>query len=196
MPEEKRKRKKWFTILASKEFREMEIGEIPSISLENLMGKTISVPLSVLTNDMKKQNILVTFKIINTKENKITTEIKKIELQQTAVKRVARRGKNKIDDSFTAKTKDNILIKIKPLLLTKNKTTKSILTDIRKKTKDFLIKKIKTLNYSDLIYQIVNFKIQRELRDINKKIYPLSFCQIRSLIRIGGNLNATSSNKR
>ncbi len=194
MAEEKRKRKKWFSIPASREFREMEIGEIQAVSSENLIGKNITVSLSLLTNDMKKQNTKITFKIIDTKD-KIKTQVKKIELQQTSVKRIARKGKNKIDDSFTAKTKDNVSIRIKPIFLTKNKTTKPVLTSIRKKAKALLTEKISLLNYSDLIYQIVNFRIQRDLRDKIKKIYPVSFYQIRSLIRIGGISNAASSNK-
>lgn len=195
MVEEKKKRKKWFPILASKEFKEMEIGEIPAESSETLIGKTISVPLSLLTNDMKKQGILVTFTITDTKENKITTEVKKIELQQTSVKRAARRSKDKIDDSFTVKTKDNVSLRLKPLLLTKNKTTKSRITSIRNQTRIFLTEKIKSLNYSDVIYQIVIYRIQKELKENIKKIYPISFFQIRSLVKLGGSLNATSSNK-
>lgn len=195
MVEEKKKKKKWFPILASKEFKEMEIGEIPAESSEVLIGKTLSVPLSLLTNDMKKQGILVTFTVTNT-TNKITTEVKKIELQPTSVKRAARRGKGKIDDSFKLKTKDNISLVLKPLLLTKSKTTKLRITSIRNQTRIFLTEKIKSLNYSDVIHQIVMYKIQKELKDNIKKIYPISFCQIRSMIKTGGSLNATPSNKQ
>ena len=79
MIEEKKKRKKWFSIPASKEFREIEIGEVPANSVEDLLNKNLSVPLSMITNDFKKQGILITFRVTEIKDNKPVTEIKKIE---------------------------------------------------------------------------------------------------------------------
>jgi len=195
MVELKKKKKKWFVIQASKEFRGVEIGEIPAPTLESLIGRTISVPLSNLSKEGKRQTAQVTFEIVSVKDNKIDTEVKKMELSPSSVKRVARKGKNKIDDSFIAQTKDNVKVRIKPIILTRNKTTKPVLSLIRKNAKESLIDKIKNTTYSELIIKISNFNIQKELKDKLNKLYPISFCQIRSLIKIGGSLNATPSNK-
>ena len=196
MIEEKKKRKKWFSIPASKEFRELEIGEVPANSVEDLLNKHLSVPLSMITNDFKKQGILITFRVTEIKDNKPVTEIKKIEMQPTAVKKAARRDKNKIDDSFESKTKDNISVKVKPLLLTRNKTKSSILSVVRKEARKFLIERINSLTYSDLVQQILNARIQKELRDKLNKIYPLSFCQIRSFIKMEDKKQYASPNNQ
>ena len=148
----------------------------------------------MLTNDFKKQGTLITFRVTEIKDNKPLTEIKKIEMQPTAVKKAARRDKNKIDDSFTSKTKDNITVKVKPLLLTRNKTKNSIISVVRKEARNFLIERINSLTYSDLLQQVLGSKIQKDLRDKLNKIYPLSFCQLRSFIKMEDKKQYATSN--
>ena len=53
----KKKRKKWYPILASQEFRQIEIGETTTSSPDSLIGRTVNANLSQLTRDMKKQNL-------------------------------------------------------------------------------------------------------------------------------------------
>jgi len=183
MPEIKKKRKKWYPILASKEFRQVEIGETLTSSPESLVGKTIQTNLMQLTNDMKKQNTKITFKIIQVKDDKALTEIKKYELIPVAVKRLSHKEKNKLETSFTAKTKDNIQVQIKPLLVTKSKTKKSILSNLLHETKTFLTKEINRLSYTDLLNTLIYYKIQNQLKFHLKKIYPLSVSQIRCLVK-------------
>ena len=192
MAEIKKKRKKWFEIYSSREFKGVEIGEIPATAPEDLIGKTINVPLSNLSKEGRRQTAQVMFEVVSIKDNKPQTEVKKIEISPSSVKRVARRGKDKVDDSFMLKTKDNINLRIKPVILTKNKTTKSVLSSIRKESRAFISEKVKALTYSDIVSRIASFSFQKELKDKINKLYPVSFCQIRSIIKLK---NDTPGNK-
>ena len=178
----KKKKKIWYTILASKEFNNFIIGETTSSSPNSLVGRKIRVPLSELIKNPKKQNLNITFSITQVKEN-ADTEIVNYELSSSFIKRIVKPGKDKIDDSFIFKTKDDITIKVKPLLITKSKTKKSILTLLRKKTRDVLKENFEKQTFSAIISSLISYKLQKTLKDQLKKIYPLRTCEIRVLSR-------------
>ena len=56
-------RKRWFDVLATKDFNETVIGETPALAPEQIVGRVISVNLMNITGNIKKQNINVKFKI-------------------------------------------------------------------------------------------------------------------------------------
>jgi len=179
----KKKKKKWYPILASQEFRQIEIGETITSSPNSLINRTINVNLAQLTKDMKKQNLTITFRINGVKEDKALTEVKKYFINPSSIKRITSRDKNKIIDSFKAKTKDNINIRIKPLLITKSKTKKSVLTSLRKATREILTKEINSKTYSELISSLLDYRMIIQIKNKLKKIYPLSTFQIKALIK-------------
>jgi ribosomal protein S3AE len=180
----KKKRKRWVTILPSPHFRVPEIGETLTSDPQTLIGKTSTVNLMDLTRDPKKQNLKITFKITEIKDNRALTEIKRYEMLPSSVKRIVHQGKSKADASFVLVTKDNLKVRIKPLIVTRAKTARSILTKIRKEAESFLTIALKNQTFSDLIHSLLNFKIQTQLKQHLRKIYPITVCHIRILEKI------------
>ena len=88
-------------------------------------------------------------------------------------------------------TKDKIKIRIKPIILTRSKTNRSILNILRKKSREYFKMNIEKLNYSEVINSIISDKLQREIKNYLKKIYPIARCNIRMLER-GGNAKASN----
>ena len=145
-----KKKRKWYKILGSQEFNNPEIGETLSSDPNLILKKTTQVYLNTLTNDPKNQNIKIIFSV-NKIENDIAySELIRYELVQAFIRRVVRRDRNKIDDSFIAETKDNLKVRIKPIVMTKNQTKGIIVTKIRKEIRDNLLKNIKTLDLKEL----------------------------------------------
>jgi len=72
----KGKKKHWYSILPTSNFRIQEIGETLTADPSRLIGKTVAVNGMDLMRDPKKQNIKVTFRITEIKDNKALTEIK------------------------------------------------------------------------------------------------------------------------
>lgn len=180
----KKKKKIWFSILGTKHFNNTEIGETLVSEPSSLVGKNISLNLGNLTNDVKLQNVKITFKIKEVKDSKALTEIVKYEVVQTSLKRMVHKGKNKIDDSFKLKTKDNVNVKIKPFIITKASTKKSILTSLNKKTRELITDVISKTDYETLLEDLIRYKIQNILKKELKKIYPLAQLQIRIFEKI------------
>ena len=100
------------------------------------------------------------------------------------MKRLVRKVRNKIDDSFIAETKDKIKIKIKPFMITRGRTSKSKLTAIRKLSKELLTKFVNETSFEDFIREVGSFRIQIKLKQTLRKIYPLGLYEIRLIEKI------------
>ena len=175
----KGKKKHWYSILPTSNFRMPEIGETFTSDPSNLVGKTVAVSGMDLMHDPRKGNIKIIFKITEIKDNKALTEIKSYEVVPNSIKRMIHQGKEKIDASFKLETKDNIKVIAKPILITRAKTSHAVLSKIRKNSEDFLRAAVKKQNYQENINLLLENKIQVQLREYLKKTYPLAACHIR-----------------
>ena len=182
--QDKKKKMKWVQILAPKEFNNVEVGETYIEEPINSVGKTLTVNLMVLTRDPKKQSNNITFKVTEFKNNALQTEILNLNMQTAQLKRTTRKDKTKIEDSFVVVTKDNIKLKFKPILLTKAIAHKSILTALRKSTREVVSKVGKESTFSQFIKDIVSGQTQKIIKNENKKVYPLASCTIKRIERL------------
>ncbi|MFC1690866.1 hypothetical protein ACFL0W_01685 [Nanoarchaeota archaeon] len=176
------KRKRWYKLIAPKIFNESFLGETPALEASSLLGRTVKVNLMNLTGDMKKQNISVTFKIIRLAADKAQTELKKYEMGSSNLKRIVRRGKDRIDQSVICQTKDGRSVRIKPLLLTRSNTTGLRLRSLRKEVLAIIDDVVNTITLDELAQDIVSNKFQKHLKQILSKVYPLRICDIRMLV--------------
>ncbi|MAG47013.1 hypothetical protein CL617_00265 [archaeon] len=175
----KKKKKEWFEILASKEFKEVSIGETVSFSSENLIGRTIYANLASLTNDSRMQNVRAKLVINEVKNGKAHTKFEGYEILPAFIKRVVKVGKDKIDDSFEYKTKDEQKVVLKPLLVTKNKVNRTVTNKLRMGVRKLLNENISKMEYDELVYSLISYKVQKELKNSMRKIYPLDVAEIR-----------------
>ncbi|MBI2549447.1 hypothetical protein HYW21_08950 [Candidatus Woesearchaeota archaeon] len=173
------RKKRWFKIYGPKMFGEPEIGEVPTYEANTLRGRTLEINLMDMTGDPKAQNTKLTFAVETVEGDNAYAIPVKYQIIPATIKRLVRRTKDKVDASFLCKTKDQKLVRFKPLLITKNKTTKSVQTALRKTAHAYLQDAVHKLTYEDLILQLVNHKLQRSLKDLTSKVFPLKVCEIR-----------------
>ncbi|MBI4440158.1 hypothetical protein HY638_04265 [Candidatus Woesearchaeota archaeon] len=173
------KKKVWFQIVASGHFNEYPIGETLVYEPREMLGKAVNVNLMVLTNDIKKQNINVTFKIDSIEGNRGKTSLVGYNLVPSSVKRLVRRNRDKMDLSFVCKTSDNILVRIKPLLITKGNAKGSVLSKIRTSCVGVCTRLVSKVNYNQFLDEILGHRLQENIIGELKKIYPLKTCEIR-----------------
>lgn len=168
--------------MAPKLFNERVIGESPALEPNMMLGRTIQTNLTNLTGDIKKQHIEVTFEVDKVMGDTAYTFVRSFEMNPSSMKRFVRRGKKRVDDSFKCRTSDGKTIIVKPFLVTKSMTTNSITTKLRKTAKDFLIRSIIGITYDQVCNDFVFYNIQKSLKALLNKIYPLKICEIRALI--------------
>ena len=175
------KKKKWVPILAPKLFNEQQIGESFVGDAQELVNRHVSVSLMILTNDPQKQSISISFKIIGTKNGVALTELVGYKMLPSAAKKMMRRQREKIDDSFIVESSDKKILRIKPLIITRGRTTGNVMASMRKLQRAYLAKMISQMDAESFIRDIIQKKLQYGLAQLLKRLYPLGACEIRQL---------------
>ncbi|MBI2651752.1 hypothetical protein HYX01_04735 [Candidatus Woesearchaeota archaeon] len=174
-------RKQWHQIFAPKIFNNVALGETYVYEPQQMIGKTLRKNLMELTNDTKKQNMNVNFKVINVQNDKALSEVVGCEITASSVKRMVRRNIEKISMSFLCKTSDNKHLIVKPLFITKSATKGSVAAKIRKTAQEFAVKYVEAITYDNFVNDLITHKLQNSLRGTLNSIYPLRLCEIRSM---------------
>lgn len=174
-------KKQWYEIIAPKMFGGQVIGETYLPSLKSAIGKPVLANLGTLTGDLKKQNYYIKFLITTVGDGKAYAEITGYLMTPSSVRRMVRRGSEKIDSSFKAATADGKLLQIKIVMLTKNAVKKSILALLQKKAQEMLTSAAKKTEYNAFMQEVVVHKLQTTIRNALSKIYPLRIFEIRHI---------------
>jgi small subunit ribosomal protein S3Ae len=180
----KKKKKLWYSVIASKEFNNVFIGEIPSFDPKSLIGRCVNVNLMTLIGNPKKQNVNIKFRINNVTEKNASTEMISYELSNSYVKRMVRKSRSKLDNSFVLESKDKVRFRVKPFVITKNKVQKSVLSAIRKELMVLLEKNVKENNFGSFINGVLLGKFQNDIKKNLNKIYPIVVFELRAIKRL------------
>ena len=178
----KKKKKSWLSIQAPEFMGHAILGESNVYEKEELVGKTLCLNLATITNDMKKQNINVTFKVIGVHEGKGQTQLVDYVLVPSYIKRLIRRKREKVEDSFLAKTKDGKVVRVKPIAITNSDTYNSIVTKIRLGMKAMIRNELKEKTYDEFVTDLMSMKIQKAMKEKLNKIYPLKYVDVRQIL--------------
>jgi len=144
---------------------------------EELIGKTIKLDL---TRRLGGKSVELVFEI-TAQDNNLVAKPKKLTILSYYTRRVVKRGTSYVEDSFPAETKDAVVI-VKPLLVTRKRVSRAVKKHLRDEAQNWLIKRLKSLTVDSLFAELISGKLQKELSLKLKKIYPLSFCDIRMLV--------------
>lgn len=175
------KKKRWVQIVAPPLFRNEVVGEVPVIESKSLVGKLISVNLMTLTRDIKKQNASLKFTVTGVKGDVAHTQLYGYYLNPTSIKRMVRRGKEKVQLSSIFKTSDGKRIRLMPLMIPRNKVRGSVGTSLKKSAISHLGAVIAKMTFENIIKECIIGKLQRELKNELKKVYPVRILDISKL---------------
>ena len=134
-----------------------------------------------ITNDVKKQNINVQFEVTKIDQDKGHTTLKGYRILNSHIKRLVRRERSKIDDSFLARSKDNKIVRFKPLLISRTNAPRSVCTNIRIQAREVLREYSKTATVDQMFSDLFSGKIQRMMKEKLGKQFPLRVTDVRSL---------------
>lgn len=174
-------KKKWLQIRASKFFDNELLGECYVASPELLMGRTVSANLANLTGDIRQQSVTLKF-IVNSMEGETgIADVIGYQMASSAIRRIVRRGSDRLDESFVCETSDGKKVRIKPMAITKTITNSAVHRSVRKMLINSLVKIVKLHTFDSLINEIITSKLQMAVKADLKKIYPLKAVEITSL---------------
>ena len=173
------KKKLWYPIVAPKMFENAVLGETIVYDPNAMIGKTLTASLMNLIHDVKRQNVNIHFKVVGVEDGKATTSIVGYQIVSSSVKRLVRRNSEKINLSFACDTSDNVMMRVKPIVITRSAVKGSVQAKLRHNIVNFLVKSIKKLTYEEFMQSIISHKLQESMREILNKIYPVKTCEIR-----------------
>jgi len=143
---------------------------------EDLIGKVVKIDL---TKPLRGKAFELKLKVISHLD-KLSTEPISMQLFQPYIKKIIRKGTDYSEDSFESSAKDYIL-RIKPLLVTRNRVSRSVLNALRENARKQINSYVKIRTTQEIFTDITTNKFQKELSQKLKKIYPLALCEIRSI---------------
>lgn len=175
------KGKDWFTIFAPKLFQEKVLGETPGDDTKKVLGRTIQVPLVMITNDMSKYYLKTKLKITKIEGLKAYTEVAGLECLRDYIARMIRHRVTRIDTVQKLETKDGKKIVVKSIIVTNRRVTRGIEKEIRKYVEGVLSKNVSESTLDDFLMKILKDTIKQKIMKECSKIYPLRFFEIRKL---------------
>jgi ribosomal protein S3AE len=176
------KKKLWIPIYAPKAFDSAFLGETHVNEKEQVLGKSVTANLMVLTDDPRKQAYNIRFDVTGVKEGKAQTQAIGILMMPSGVKRLIRRNRDKVDDSFPIRIAGGRSVRVKPVLVTKTKASSSSQTKMRLAVRTKLQESWKRMRFEDIVLDVIDGKASRLMRDSCNHIQPVRSCDIRELI--------------
>lgn len=171
--------KKWYTVLASSAFGNVEIGRIPADDPSKLYGRVIETSLSDLTGDFSLLHIKLYFQIIDVEDDVAKTVFKGHDLTRDYLRSLIRRGSSRVDGIFKVATKDGYILRVSVTALTRHRAKTSQERAIRRIMKEIIEAKAQQLIFDEFVQQAVLGKIASEIYNEVKKIYPLRKVEVR-----------------
>jgi len=139
-----------------------------------LHNKTIKLDL---TRKMRGKGLTVKLRIFN-QEGNLYAIPNNLTLVSSYIRRMMRKRTNYVEDSFQTKCAD-IRVTFKPHLITRKKVSRVVRKNLRNTCRNFIVEYCKDKEYIEVIQDIFTGTLQKEMLPKLKKVYPLSFCDIR-----------------
>jgi small subunit ribosomal protein S3Ae len=176
---DKWKAKIWYTIVAPETFASKEIGETPSETPEQLLGRVTETTLYDITGNVKKSYIKLFFKIDKIEGTKAITSFIGHDTLPDYTRRLVRRRKSRIDIIFPISTNDGYSMRIKLTLVSDKRINSSLKTAIRNRIKEILKDYSSKNTYSEFVKYMISDTIVADIENGIKTIYPIRKIEIR-----------------
>jgi ribosomal protein S3AE len=141
---------------------------------QELHNKTISLDL---TRKLHGKGLTLKLRIFNQEETLYGIP-NSLTLATSYIRRMMRKRTNYVEDSFLVRCAD-IRATFKPHLITRKKVSRVVRKNLRNTCKEFITEYAKERTFIELAEEILDGTFQKTLLPKLKKVYPLSFCDIR-----------------
>lgn len=155
--------------------------ELYLVALEDAGGRTVSLDLS---RSLRGRSGVLVFRVLVEGE-KLRAVPLRFTLAGSHVRKVMRRGADYIEDSFVVSGKSGDVL-LKPFLLARRKVSRSVCGALREEAKKILEGWVKVRDAEELFSDIMAGKIQKELSQKLRKVYPLAVAEVRWIEMVGG----------
>ena len=185
---DKWKSKRWYTIRAPRHpWAFKVIGETIAEDESMLIGRNYEILQNELDGDFSKMHVKVQFRISGVVGGDALTEYIGHEMLKDHIRRQVRRDRGKIDDTVDIVTEDGFYVRIKPLLISRNRIKGSQKQEMRTLAREVILKTGATTTWIDLQKSSLDGTLEAKIREEVSKIQPVRGVMIRrtQLIQTG-----------
>lgn len=183
---DKWKSKTWYNIIAPEMFDSRILGETPADSPEKLINRVTEVTVQDITGDFSKMHIKLRFKVHDVRGGDAYTYFIGHDMTSDYIRRLTRRKKSRTDGTFDAMTKDDNLVRIKPMAIAERRIQSSKQSAIRKKMGEIVKSEASGKILSELVRSMIMGEMSKKIAVACRSIQPLQRVEIRKseLMRI------------
>ena len=174
-------KKRWFKIVAPAILKESAVGETFLADPEQIINKKMKVSLGTITGEPQKHSIHVNLLVKSYDDGIFKTELLGWRILPAAVKKMIRRNRSKIEDSFVVLAKDGKYIRVKPLIITRTKAQRSVKTALRQKIRTEIAKIFGQRDFKIIAADVLGKRFQHGVARQISKTFPVIIFEIRQL---------------
>lgn len=175
------KLKKWYVVYAPKVFKDMLVGEMPGNDDSAVLGRNVVVGLDFLTKNPSNAYTSVVLKVTDVNGNAAHTKLVSISQLYSYIRSLVRRYRSVSNSVLPVVTKDGTKMVIKTLVITKDRTTRSRVTGIRKEVNDIVSGFFSENDANDAINAVIEGRFQAETAAKLRHIIPLNKVEVKTL---------------
>ncbi|MCX8190321.1 MAG: hypothetical protein N3F05_03805 [Candidatus Diapherotrites archaeon] len=175
---DKWKKKKWYKIKAPKEFKEIIIGETPAEKEQQLIGRTVELPISEIAAQKKQAPMLIKLRIDAVNAGNAETKLIGCRFDSGYLRRIVRRRKSKVDTILYVETADNKKMKLTTTAICASKTNKKKETEIRKLVAKEMAEEAKKETFENFMLNVVSGALAQKIFNSVKTIAQLQRVEV------------------
>jgi len=176
--QKKWKGKDWFVILAPKMFNEIILAETPTTDPAALVGRNLEIGASEILGQPGKYYMKLFFKITDVDSKNAYTRFNGYSTTREYLYRVVRKRNQKVESTDTFDTRDGWKLQITSIAILNRNTDSEIQKKVRVAMVNHISEAARKSGADDLVKRIIEGSLQREVRKLGSKIYPVRFCEV------------------
>jgi len=176
---DKWKSKNWYNVMAPDMFNRAKIAEALSDEPEKIIGRVAEVTAQDVTGDFSKMHIKLRFKVNDVRGMDAYTYFVGHDMTSDYVRRMTRRRKSKIDTTVDFKTRDDFIIRLKPLAISGKRIRSSQQSAIRITMSEVIIEFGSKRALDEVVKAIISGHLAKKVAVACKTIQPLQRVEIR-----------------
>ena len=176
---DKWRRKDWYDIYLPRYFGETKVGETPAEEPEKIMGRVYETTLAQITGDFSQEYLKLYFQVTGIDENTAHTVFKGHEYLRDYLRSLVRRRSTKVDGFFRITTQDGYRLKIVITAMTNSRIKTSQEQSIRDIMQAVVDEKAKTLDYGQIVHEMVLGKLASDVYNEARKVTSLRHVGVR-----------------
>jgi small subunit ribosomal protein S3Ae len=175
---DKWKSKNWYDIMAPEMFNRQKVAETLTDEPEKLIGRVAEVTVQDINGDFSKMHIKMKFKVNDVRGTEAHTYFIGHDMSSDYVRRMTRRRKSKIDMVVDTRTRDEYIIRLKPLAISNNRVRASQQSEIRHIMTNVLTEFCTSRPLDEIVKAIISGQLAKITATACKPIHPLQRVEI------------------